>query len=79
MDPCFPERSRLQVEDVVELLHICLTTAYFQFEDKFQQQKSGHGDEKLTVSGEHFEEIVLDTTDYKLTKWLICVDDTSVF
>jgi hypothetical protein len=39
MDPTFPEHSPLQVEDVVELLDICLTTTYFQFEDKFYQKK----------------------------------------
>jgi hypothetical protein len=28
-DPSFPERSPLQVEDVMELMDICLTTTYF--------------------------------------------------
>jgi hypothetical protein len=41
MDPSFPEHSPLQVEGVIELLYIFLTTAYFQFEDKFHQQKEG--------------------------------------
>jgi hypothetical protein len=35
MDPSLPEHSPLQVEDIMELLNICLTTTYFQFEDKF--------------------------------------------
>jgi hypothetical protein len=39
-DP-FPEHSPLQVEDVMELLDICLTTTYFPFEDEFPQQKDG--------------------------------------
>jgi hypothetical protein len=39
-EPSFPECSPLQVEEVMELLGICLTT-YFQFEDKFYQQKEG--------------------------------------
>jgi hypothetical protein len=39
MDPSVPECSPLQVEDVIELLDICLTTTFFQFEDKFYQQK----------------------------------------
>jgi hypothetical protein len=39
MDPSFPEFPHLQVEDVMELLDICLTTAYCQFKDKFYQQK----------------------------------------
>jgi hypothetical protein len=37
----FPERSPLQIEDIIELLNICLTTTHFQFEDKFHQQKVG--------------------------------------
>jgi hypothetical protein len=40
-DPSFPERSPLQVEDVMKLLDICLTATYCQFEDKFYQQKEG--------------------------------------
>jgi hypothetical protein len=40
-DPSFPEHSHLQVEDMMELLDTCLTTMYFQFEDKFYQQKEG--------------------------------------
>jgi hypothetical protein len=39
MDCSFPEHSLLQAEDVMELLDICLTTTYFQFEDTFCQQK----------------------------------------
>jgi hypothetical protein len=41
MDGSFPERSSFQVEDIMELLDICLTTTYFWFEDKFYQQKEG--------------------------------------
>jgi hypothetical protein len=39
MDPSFQERSPLQVDDVMELLDICLRSTYFQFEDTFYQQK----------------------------------------
>jgi hypothetical protein len=42
-DPSFPECSPLQVEDVMELLDICLTTTYFQFEDKFYPHKRNYG------------------------------------
>jgi hypothetical protein len=38
-NPSFPEYSPLQVEDIMELLDICLITMYFQLEDKFYQQK----------------------------------------
>jgi hypothetical protein len=40
-DPSFPERSPLQLEDMMKLLDICLTTTYFQFEGNFCQQKEG--------------------------------------
>jgi hypothetical protein len=39
--PPFPEHSPLQVEEVMELLDICLTITYFQYEDKFYQQSEG--------------------------------------
>jgi hypothetical protein len=51
VDPSFPESLPLQVVDVVELLDSCLTTMYFQFEDKFCQKKRGYGNGKLTISG----------------------------
>jgi hypothetical protein len=76
MDPSFPDCSPLQVEDVLELLYICLTTTYFQFEDKFHQEKEGMamGNSLSPVVSnifmEHFEEIILDTTDHKPTKYL---------
>jgi hypothetical protein len=40
-DPSFPERSSLQVEGIMDLLDICLTTTHFQFEDKSYEQKEG--------------------------------------
>jgi hypothetical protein len=40
-DPSLPECSPLQVVDVMELLDSCLKIMYFQFEDKFYQQKEG--------------------------------------
>jgi hypothetical protein len=39
MEHSFPKRSPLQAEDAMELLDICLTITYFQFEDKVYQQK----------------------------------------
>jgi hypothetical protein len=36
-NPSSPEHSLLQVEDVMELLGVCLTTTHFQFEDRFYQ------------------------------------------
>jgi hypothetical protein len=53
MDPSFTEHSPLQVEDIKELLNICLKTTYFQFEDKFYQHKEGMAVGKLTISSVH--------------------------
>jgi hypothetical protein len=84
MDPYFPEGSTLQVEDMMELLDICLTTMYFQFGDIFYQQKEGMAmgnSLTLVISNifmEHFQEIALDTADHKPTKWRRYIDDTFV-
>jgi hypothetical protein len=68
-DPSFLECLSVQVEDVMELLDICLTTTYFQFQDKFYQQKEGIAMAKSPVVSnmfmEHSEEIALDTADHK--------------
>jgi hypothetical protein len=76
MDPSFPERSPLQVEDVLELLDNCLTTTYYQFEDQFYHQKEVMAMRNLlspvvsNIFMEHFEEITLYTADRKPAKWL---------
>jgi hypothetical protein len=60
----------------MELLDICLRTTYFQFEDTFYQQKEGMamGNSLSPVVSnifmEHFEEIALETAEYKPAKWL---------
>jgi hypothetical protein len=41
MDPSFPECSPLQVENIMELLYVCLTTTYIQFKNKSYQPKEG--------------------------------------
>jgi hypothetical protein len=40
-DETLAERSTLKVEDIMELLEVCLRTTCFQVEDKFFQQKEG--------------------------------------
>jgi hypothetical protein len=66
-DPSFPECSRLQFENLMELLDILLTTTYFQFKNKFYQQKEcmamGKTQSPLVsnIFMKHFEEMTLDT------------------
>jgi hypothetical protein len=67
-DTYFPKRSPLQVEDLMELLKICLTTACVQFEDKFNQQKEGMAMGNSLSPMEQFKEIALDTADHKPAK-----------
>jgi hypothetical protein len=68
----------------MELLDVCLTTTYFQFEDKFYQQNEGMsvGNSLFpavsNIFMEHFEEIALDTADHKHAIWLKYVDDIFV-
>jgi hypothetical protein len=60
----------------MELPDICLTTTYFQFEDKFHQHKEGMalGNYLLCpvihIFTEHFEKIALDVADHKPAEWL---------
>jgi hypothetical protein len=69
MNPSIPERSSLQRENVMELLDICLVTTYFQFVDKFYQQKESMAMGNLLspvvskIFMEHSEEIALDMAD----------------
>jgi hypothetical protein len=83
-DYFFSKFSPLQVEDVTELWDICLTSTYFQFENKFYQQKEGMAMGNLpspvvsNIFMEHSEETALDTADHKPAKSLRYVDDTFV-
>jgi hypothetical protein len=64
------EWSALQVEDITELLEVCLKTTYFQVDDKFFQQKDGIGMGNslspiiCNIFMEHFEKLALDFTSY---------------
>jgi hypothetical protein len=83
-DPSFLERSPLKVGGAMELLDVCLTTTYLQYEGKFYQQKEGiamGNSPSPAVSNifmEHFEEIALDSADHRPAKWIRYVDDTFV-
>jgi hypothetical protein len=69
---------------VIELLEVCMKTTYFQFEDKFYQQKDGMvmgSSLSLVFSNifmEHFEKLALETAVFKPAIWLRYVDDTFV-
>jgi uncharacterized protein (UPF0335 family) len=84
MDHTFSERSPLKVDDVMELLEVSMKTIYFQFEDELYQQKDGMamGSSLPPVVSnifmEHFEKLVLETSDLKPAVLLRYVDDTFV-
>jgi hypothetical protein len=83
-DNTLAERSILQVEDIMELLEVCLRTTYFQVDDKFFQQKNGMamGSSLSPVVSnifmEYYEKLALDTAQYKPSLWLRYVDETFV-
>jgi hypothetical protein len=75
------ERSVLQVGSIMELLEVCLKTAYFQVYDKFFQQTDGMAmGSSLSpivsnICMELFEELALDSAQYKPSLWLRYIDD----
>jgi hypothetical protein len=86
IDPSPSERSYLQVEEIMELLGICLTAKYFHFEDKFYQHEDGMAVGNsvplvvtdILVFMENFEEIALNTAQHKSTKRLRYVEEIFV-
>jgi hypothetical protein len=83
-DNTLAERSVLQVEAIMELLEVCLKPTYFQVDDKFFHHKDGMamGSSLSPIVSnifmEHFEELALDSAQYKPSLWLRYVDDTFV-
>jgi hypothetical protein len=79
-----PNRSSLQIEDVIQLLEVCVRATYFQVEDRYYQQKSSMamGSSLCPVISnmfmEHFEQLALDPVSHKPAMWLRYVDDTFV-
>jgi hypothetical protein len=84
LDDTLPNWSSLQIEDIMELLEVCVRTTYFQVEDRFSQQKSGMATASSlspVISNffmEHFEQLALDLAPHKPAMWLRFVDDTFV-
>jgi hypothetical protein len=74
----------LQVEAIMELLEVCLTTTHFQVDDKFFQQKDGvamGSSLKPIVSNiciDHFDKMTLDSAQHKPSLWLRC-NDVGIF
>jgi hypothetical protein len=86
-DQTLAQRCPLQVDDIMELMEMCLKTTDFKVEDTFFQQKDGMamGSSLSLVVGniyksymEYFQRLALDTTEHKPAKWLRYVDDTFV-
>jgi len=72
----------LPTEDIVDLLNICLTSTYFQYNGKHYKQLHGTamGSPVSVVVAEivmqHVEERSLSTCRQAIPLWLRCVDDT---
>jgi hypothetical protein len=83
-DDTLAEQSILQVEALVELVEICLRTAYFHVDNKIFQQKDGMAVGNCpfpiisNIFMEHFEKLALDSAPYKPSLWLRYVDDRFV-
>jgi hypothetical protein len=75
VDSTVLDHSPLQLEDVMQLLEICIKTTYLQSED-FYQQKEGIAMGSLLspvvsyIFMDHFEELAVDIVDQKLVIWL---------
>jgi hypothetical protein len=84
LDDTLRNRSSLQIEEIMELLVVCVRTTYFQVEDRFYQQKNrvemGSSLSPIisNIFMEHFEQLSMDSVPHKPAIWLRCVDNTSV-
>ena len=77
-------RTTLSVESVKRLLHLCLTSTYFMWNGRFYEQMEGAamGNPLSPVVAniymEHFEELALESAEFKPATWLRYVNDTFV-
>ena len=70
------ERTDLTPNIIIDLLKKCLTTTYFQYQDKFYQQTEGAAMGSplspliANIYMEFFEELAIETAKDKSSLWL---------
>ena len=83
-DSGLKERTDLTPNIIIDFLKKCLTTTYFQYQDKFYKQREGAAmGSPLSpliayIFMEFFEELAIETAKDKPSLWLRFVDDTFV-